>query len=284
MLFGFLPLRIVRQNHLQLVEFLGKFSRVLEPGLNILVPFLESVVRDVNLASQNFIFEVDTVSSDKVNVKLKANLIYSVRPDKVKEFHYNLANPLQTLSSFVDNYVRSFVATQTHEELLSRREEVADYLIQHLDAKMSEWGMKIDSFQVMDIAFPPMITDAMSRVVASQRLREAAMNEAEAAKIKVVKEAEAEKESRILLGEGIAGERQAIVDGLKLSINDMKSVSDLKIDDVMNLVVISQYFDTMKSIGDGPNSKVLFMNTEMGNMNDMVKGIVGSLEASKSQK
>lgn len=277
----FSSLRIVRQNHVQIVEFLGKYSRTLNPGLNILVPFFDRVVANVNLAYRNQIFDVDTVSSDKVIVKLKANLIYGVELEKVVDYHYKLVNPLETLSSFVENYVRSFVSTQTHEELLSKREELSEYLILHLEDKMKNWGMKINSIQVMDISFPSDITDAMSKVVASQRLKEAATNEAEAQKIKVVKQAEAEKESRILMGEGVAGERRAIVDGLKSSIDDMKKIKDLDTNEVMNLVVISQYFDTVKSIGESQNTKVLFINPAPQGAEDMVASLTKAMEASK---
>ncbi len=277
----FASFRIVRQNHVQVVEFLGKYNRTLNPGLNILVPFLERVVTDVNLAFRNQIFQVDTVSSDKVIVKLKANLIYGVEMDKVVDYHYKLVNPLETLSSFVENYVRSFVSTQTHEELLSKREELSEYLILHLEAKMKNWGMKINSIQVMDISFPADITDAMSKVVASQRLKEAATNEAESQKIKIVKQAEADKESRILMGEGIAGERRAIVEGLKSSIDDMKQIKELDTKEIMNLVVVSQYFDTVKSVGESQNTKVLFMNPAPQGAEDMVQSLTKALEASK---
>ncbi len=277
-------IRIVQQNHLQLVERLGQYKRTLTPGLHILVPFIERAVVDINLAFQNQVFDVDTVSKDKVIVRLKSNLIFAVDPASVTEYHYKLANPIATLSSFIENYMRSFVAAQTHEELLEKREELSEYLIQHLGKKMAAWGITISSIQVMDISFPNAITDAMSKVVASQRLKEAAMNEAEAQKIRVVKQAEAEKESRILLGEGVAGERRAIVDGLRASIDDMSAIKDLKTDEVMNLVVVSQYFDTIKAIGDAPNSKVLFLNPAPQGANDLIQNLATAIESTKDDE
>lgn len=275
-------LKVVQQNRVQLVERFGKYVKTLESGLNIIVPFIDRVVADISLAFQNQVFQIDTVTKDKVVVNLKANLIYGVRRESVEEFYYKLSNPVATLSSFVENYVRSYVSSQTHEELLERREELSEYLIKHLDEKMSNWGINISSIQVMDIVFPQEITQAMSKVVASQRLREAAMNEAEASKIKVVKQAEAEKESRILLGEGVAGERRAIIDGLKNSIDDMKDIPDLHTDEVMNLVVISQYFDTVRAVGESQNTKVMFLNPAPEGAQDLIKSLSASLEATKS--
>ncbi|WKZ24361.1 MAG: SPFH domain-containing protein [Candidatus Dojkabacteria bacterium] len=272
-------IKIVPQNHVAIVEFLGKYQRTLKAGFNLVIPILERVSVQVNLAVRNFLFELDAVSKDKVQVRLKANLIYAISVNKVTQYWYELTDPKQTIASFVENYVRSFVSTQTHEELLEKREEISAYLEQHLNEKFMAWGIIIHGFQIMDISFPVVITDAMSRVVASQRLREAAINEAEASKIRVVKEAEAEKESRILLGEGVAGERQAIIDGLKNSIDDMKNIKDLNTHEVMNLIVMSQYFDTVKAIGSSNNSKVLFIDPAPEGANSMVQQLSAALEA-----
>jgi regulator of protease activity HflC (stomatin/prohibitin superfamily) len=263
------------------VEFLGKYNRTLNAGLNFVVPILERVSVQVNLAIRNFLFELDAVSKDKVQVRLKSNLIYAVSVGKVTQYWYELTDPKQTIASFVENYVRSFVATQTHEELLEKREEISAYLVQHLNEKFMAWGIIIHGYQLMDIVFPTVITDAMSRVVASQRLREAAMNEAEATKVRVVKEAEAEKESRVLLGEGVAGERQAIIDGLKRSIDDMKGIPGLNTHEVMNLIVMSQYFDTVKAIGMSHNSKVMFIDPAPEGANNMLQQLSAALEANK---
>lgn len=274
-------IKMVSQNHVQLVERFGKYVGTLESGLHVITPIIDRVVTDISLAFQNMTFQVDTVTKDKVVVRLKANLIYQVNRSSVTEFYYQLSNPLETLSSYVENYVRSYVSSVTHEELLEKREEISDYLIHHLDEKMRAWGLNISSIQVMDIVFPTDITDAMSKVVASQRLREAATNEAEAQKIKVVKQAEAEKESRVLLGEGVAGERRAIIDGLKSSIDDMKAIKDLDTSEVMKLVVISQYFDTVRAVGESQNTKVMFLNPAPDGANDLVQNLTTALESTK---
>lgn len=278
-IFLFSTFKIIPQNHVGIVEFLGKYNRSLRAGLNIVIPFLERISVKINLAVQNFLFDLSAVSKDKVTIHLKANLIYAINPTKVTRYWYELSDPKQTIASYVENYVRSFVAGQTHEELLERREEIAVYLIEHLKERFDKWGIDIHGFQIMDIMFPSDINDAMSKVVASQRLREAAVNEAEAGKIRVVKEAEAEKDSRILLGQGVAGERQAIIDGLKNSIDDMQGIPGMNTHEVMNLIVLSQYFDTVKAIGDAPNTKVLFMNPAPEGASNMLQELSAALEA-----
>lgn len=279
----FSMIKIVPQNHIAIVELLGKYERTLTAGFNLVVPVFERVSVQINLAIRNFLFELDAVSKDKVQVRLKSNLMYAISVGKVTQYWYELTDPKQTIASFVENYVRSFVATQTHEELLEKREEISAYLVQHLNEKFLAWGIEIQGFQLMDIVFPTVITDAMSKVVASQRLREAAVNEAEAMKIRTVKEAEAEKESRVLLGEGVAGERQAIIDGLKRSIDDMKGIPGLNTHEVMNLIVMSQYFDTVKAIGMSNNSKVMFIDPAPEGANNMLQQLTAALQVNSNE-
>ncbi len=271
----------VQQNTVKLIERFGKFHKVLDSGLNIIFPILDKQVATVTLALQNLHEQVDAVTKDKVVVKIEANLVYSVDRQLIKEFYYDLSDAMTTLRDYVENYMRSHVATKTHEELLSEREEFSTYLIDSLDDILIKWGIRITSFQVINISFPSEITDAMSKVVASQRLREAAQNEAEANKVKVVKQAEADMESRIMLGEGIAGQRKAIIEGLKNSINDLKSIEGLDPNEVMNLVVISQYFDTIKDVGSSQNTKVMFMNPAPEGASKLVQELASAIEASK---
>jgi len=276
-------IRTVSQNHVQLIERFGKYVRTLDSGLHVLTPFIEKAIADISLAMQNLMFDADAVTKDKVVVKVRANLVYAIDRGAVTKYYYELSNPIETLSAYVENYVRSYISSETHEELLERREEVSQYLVDHLDDIMIKWGIKIVSFQVVDIVFPSDITQAMSKVVASQRLREAAQNEAEANKVKVVKEAEAEKDSRILLGEGVAGERRAIIDGLKQSIGEMQNIKGLNADEVMNLVVISQYFDTIKEIGQANNTKVMFMNPAPQGAQELVESLASAMEATRQE-
>lgn len=274
--------KTVQQNTVKIVERFGKFHRVLDTGLNIMVPFLDKTVVTISLALQNLHEEIDAVTKDKVVVKIEANLVYNVERDLVKEFYYELSDAMRTVRDYVENYMRSHVATKTHEELLTEREEFSLFLIDSLDDILIKWGIHLVSFQVINISFPTEITDAMSKVVASQRLREAAQNEAEAQKVKVVKQAEADKEARIMLGEGIAGQRKAIIEGLKQSINDLKSIEGLDPNEVMNLVVVSQYFDTIKDVGSSNNTKVMFMNPSPEGANKLVQDLASAMEASKN--
>lgn len=276
-----LSFRTVRQNTVTIVERFGKFHRVLDSGLNMVVPLLDKPTASISLALQNLHEAVDAVTRDKVTVKIEANLVYRVDRSMVKEFHYELSDAMTTVRDYVENYMRSHVASQTHEELLLEREEFSTYLIDSLDDILIKWGIRIISFQVINIIFPKEITDAMSKVVASQRLREAAQNEAEANKVTVIKNAEANREANIMLGEGIAGQKQAIMEGLKMSVKDIQDVQGFEPNEIMNLLVISQYFDTIKELGSSGNTKVMFLNPAPEGASQLIQQLSSAIEAGK---
>jgi regulator of protease activity HflC (stomatin/prohibitin superfamily) len=274
-------IRIVNQQEVQIVETLGKFSRVLTPGLNVIIPFIQRVRHTAYLFGQNLEFSIMAITSDKVTITLDTTLVYHIKPDKVAESYYSLGDPISVMKSTIENSIRSYVALQTHEEILQKRDELTTYLIEHLRDKFETWGREIDAFQIKDVVLPREISDAMSKVIASKRLQEAAEFEGNAQKILQVRKAEAEKEARILSGQGVAGEREAIIEGLKQSIENMSQVTGGEVSSVMNIVMLTQYMDTLKSMGNTQNTKVIFMNSAPGSMEDLMKQIYGLMGDAK---
>lgn len=268
-------IKIVNQQTVLIVETLGKFSRVLHPGINFIIPVIQQIRSKAVLFGQNVDFTIVAITSDKVTIRLDTTLIYHIKPDKVAESYYSLADPISVMKTTIENSIRSYVALQTHEEILQKRDELTTYLVDHLREKFESWGREIDAFQIKDVVLPKEITDAMSKVIASKRLQEAAEFEANAKKIQLVKAAEAEREARKLSGLGVAEEREAIVNGLKDSIENMRSATGAQTTSVMNVVMLTQYMDTLKAVGLAPNSKVVFMNSTPGGLDDALKQMYG---------
>ena len=261
-------IKVVQQQNLLVIEFLGKFNRIVKPGLNIVIPIFERVAFVLNLRTQNLDFSIVAITSDKVTVTLDTALIYQVIENQAYQVAYTLQNPVAVIKTTVENSIRAYVAQQTHEEILQKRDEITDYLINHLREQMLTWGYQIIGFQVKDVVLPSTITTAMSQVVASKRLQEAAQNEANAEYIKVVKAAEAQKQTRILQGEGLAGERKAIINGLAESIHELSSTTGTTSESVLNVVMLNQYIDMLRTIGrdENGNSKVVFLNSSPSGM------------------
>ena len=150
-----------------------------------------------------------------------------------------------------------------------------------LETQFVEWGMNISRFQITSVTFPETITRAMSEVVASEQLKKAAENKGEAIKIQAVKEAEAEKERKRLQGEGIALEREAIAAGLKQSISIIREATSQSASEILAILTLTQYMDTLKGIGMTDNSKVLFLDSNINKSNELIQQLVSSFEAQK---
>ncbi len=274
-------IRIVQQNTVLVIEFLGRFNRIMNAGLSFKVPFLERVAEKVNLRQQNFAIKGNYPSKDKVIVDVSTNLIFAVEPsiDGVKKFTYSLSDRAQSIGAIIENSLRTYIARETHEGILEKKEELATHIRNDLEVQFDDWGMTISSFQITEVTFPATITQAMSEVVASEQLKKAAENKGEATKIQAVKEAEAEKERKRLQGEGIALERRAIAEGLKESIEVVRTATGQNSAEILALLTLTQYLDTLKSIGLNDNSKVMFMDTNVNKTPDLMQQLMGAFES-----
>ncbi len=279
----FKNIRIIQQNTVFVIENLGKFNRIMSAGINFKIPLLERVAAKISLRQQNFAINGKYPSKDKVIVDVATNLIYIVDPSEegVKRFTYVLQNRDQSIGAIIENSLRTYIAKETHEGILEKKEELALHIKTDLEKQLEEWGIIIKSFQITNVTFPQTITQAMSEVVASEQLRKAAENKGEAIKIQAVKEAEADKIRKQLQGEGIALEREAISRGLKESFEIMKSATHQESKEIMAILTLTQYLDTLKSIGMTPNQKVIFMDTQIGKASDLMKQLIASQESKK---
>jgi regulator of protease activity HflC (stomatin/prohibitin superfamily) len=276
-----LSIRIVEQNTIAVVEFLGRYNRMMTAGLNFVIPFIEQIRERVTLRQQNFAIEGQYPSKDKVIVTVSTNLIYMAKSDEesTKKYVYVLDNRNTSIAAGIENSLRTYIARETHEGILEKKEELAQHIKLDLERQFDDWGMAIMSFQITNVAFPVAITNAMSEVVASEQLRKAAENKGEAVKIQSIKEAEAEKERKRLQGEGIALEREAIATGFRESISIMKEATGQSSKDIMAVLTLTQYLDTLKSIGIADNSKVIFVDSNLNRTNGLLQELTAAMES-----
>lgn len=272
--------RIVSQNTVLVIELLGKFRRIMHAGLNLKVPILESVRMKVSLRQQNIALEGQYPSKDKVIVDVNTNLIYRVNDSfqGIKFYTYALENRQDSVDAIIENSLRTYIAKETHEGILEKKEELASHIRNDLEKQFEEWGMIISSFQITNVSFPKAITDAMSEVVASEQLRKAATNKGEAIKIQAIKEAEAEKERKRLQGEGIALEREAIAHGLERSVEIIKTATGGTSKEILSILTLTQYLDTLKTIGLSQNTKVLFIDSSVQKNTEIMQQLLAAFE------
>uniref|UniRef100_A0A6U4EPJ0 Band 7 domain-containing protein n=1 Tax=Vitrella brassicaformis TaxID=1169539 RepID=A0A6U4EPJ0_9ALVE len=255
----------VPQDQAAITERFGKFDKVAEPGcLCLPVPCICRVAGMVSLRVQEVPVVVTTYTKDKVSVRITVNVQYMAiqDPKYLYEAYYKLTSPSGQIMSYVDDAVRSMVPHSLElDELFEAKGQVAQHVEKSLASEMETYGYKIVAALVTNVEPDETVRQSMNEINANKRLRQAAQERAEAQKYMTVKHAEANAESTYLQGEGIARQRKAIVDGLKSSVEDFKdSIQDMSAKEVLDLMLVTQYFDTIKDLGHGGGTSLVLTN------------------------
>ncbi len=273
---------IVRTYTAGVVERFGKFSRILRPGLHILVPFAERAFI-VDLQVKQVQFAVETKTRDNVFVQIPVSVQYQVLEDRIFDAFYKLSSPQKQIESFVFNSILGHVPKLSLDETFEQQSGISVAVKTELDSIMSSFGFNILTALVTDIIPDVKVKNAMNDINAAQRAQVAAQARGEAEKTLKVKQAEAEAASKALQGQGIAAERQAIIDGLRNSIEHFReAVPGATAEDVMALVLLTQYFDTLKDVGTRAGTNTLFLPSNPGAANDFLTQILAGLRAGTS--
>jgi regulator of protease activity HflC (stomatin/prohibitin superfamily) len=257
-----------------IVQRLGKFARVAGPGLNWKTPFIETVVRRMSMKVQQFDVKVETKTQDNVFVQIPVSIQYKVIPDSVEAAFYKLTDPVKQIESMVYNVVLGHVPKMKLDDTFLNQAAIANDLRDSLDGSMKEYGYSIVKVLISDIVPDQKVKAAMNDINAAQREREATVSRAETNKLLLVKQAEAEAESKRLQGEGIANQRKAIISGLKDSVEDFaKTVPGSTPQDVMQLVLMTQYFDTLKDIAANDRTNTVLLPHTPNTVTDLFSQI-----------
>ena len=251
----------VRTAEAAVIQRMGKFLRVGTAGINFKLPWLDQIAGRMDLRVQQLALDVETKTKDNVFVKMPVSVQYHVIPEKVYEAFYKLANPKQQISSYVFNVILGHVPKMNLDDAFLQQSDIAIAIKQGLDDVMKTYGYAIDQALVTDIQPDEKVKAAMNEINAAQREQVAATARGETEKILKVKQAEAEAESKALQGQGIANQRKAIIEGLKQSVEAFSAaVEGTTPRDVMMLVLVTQYLDTMKEIGTQDKSNTIFVS------------------------
>lgn len=250
----------VNTSQVAIITRFGKFLRVAEAGLNWKTPYFDSVAGLVSLRVNQINLTMETKTKDNVFVTIPISVQNRVRPEKVYDAFYKLSDPVAQIKSYVEQVILGHVPSMTLDDVFASQSSIAAAVKQELDSDMAAFGYEIVNVLVTDIVPDAKVKSAMNDINAAQREQVAATARGEADKILVVKKAEAEAESKALQGQGIANQRKAIVEGLQASIEQFqKAVEGATSREVMQLVLVTQYFDTLKSIGESDKTSTLFL-------------------------
>jgi regulator of protease activity HflC (stomatin/prohibitin superfamily) len=268
----------VRTAEVAVLTRFGKFLRVAEAGLNWKLPYFDSIAGVVTLRVNQITLTMETKTRDNVFVTIPISVQNRVRPERVYDAFYKLSDPVAQIKSYVEQVILGHVPGMTLDEVFASQSSIAAAVKQELDSDMAAFGYEIVNVLVTDIIPDAKVKSAMNDINAAQREQVAATARGEADKILVVKKAEAEAESKALQGQGIANQRKAIVEGLQSSIEQFqKAVEGATSKDVMQLVLVTQYFDTLKSIGENDKTNTLFLSHSPGAVKEVSDQILESM-------
>ena len=263
-------LYVVEQQTNGVIERFGRFSRIASPGLNIKIPLVDRIAGRPSLRVQQLDVEVETKTADDVFVRVVVSVQYFILPDSVYKAFYMLDDAERQIRSFVFDVVRARVPNIEVDDVFSKKDDIADAVKNELAQMMGDFGYGIVKALVTDIDPDARVKAAMNEINAAQRLRLASEERGEADKILRVKAAEADAAAKALAGRGIADQRMAIVDGLRESVDEFqKSIPGASPQDVMQLVLMTQYFDTLKDVGAASRTNTILMPHSPGALGDI---------------
>jgi regulator of protease activity HflC (stomatin/prohibitin superfamily) len=277
----------VQQGNVVIITVFGKYRRLLFPGLNFKMPFIETVFKTISIQNRSVELEFQAITVDQANVYFKSMLLYSVLnqdENTLKNVAFKFIDEkslMQALVRTIEGSIRSFVATKKQSEILLLRREIIEYVKEQLDHQLEEWGYHLQDLQLNDITFDDAIMKSMSQVVASNNLKAAAENEGQALLITKTKaaeaegnaikiSAEAEKIAAQLRGQGVALFREEVAKGMTAAAKEMQGAN---LDTTM--IMFSMWTEAIKQFSEQSKGNVIFLDGSAEGMQHSFRQMMG---------
>ena len=270
---------IVKQQTAAIVERFGRFQNVRQSGLNIKIPLIDRIPGRISLRILQLDVIVETKTKDDVFVKLKVSVQYKIIADKVYDAYYKLDYPQDQITSYVFDVVRAVVPKMKLDDVFEKKDDIANAVKGELNDAMLNYGYDIIKALVTDIDPDSEVKGAMNQINAAERKKVAAQYEGDAQRILIVEKAKAEAESKRLQGQGIADQRREIARGLEESVDVLNNVG-INSQEASALIVVTQHYDTLQSIGEETNSNLILLPNSPQAGSEMLNNMVASFTAS----
>ncbi len=273
----------VQQGTIAVITVFGKYKRILTPGLNMKIPFIEKVYKKISIQNRSAELGFQAVTNDQANVNFSAMLLYAVvnqSEETIKNVAFKFIddkNLMQALVRSIEGSIRAFVSTKKQSEVLALRRDIVEAVKEQLDASLEEWGYHLIDLQINDITFDEEVIRSMAKVVASNNLKAAAENEGQALLITRTKAAEAEgnfikisanaeKEAAQLRGQGIALFRSEVAKGMAEAAREMQ---EQNLDS--SLILFSMWTEAVKNFAEQGKGNVIFLDGSVEGMDKTMK-------------
>ena len=275
----FAALFTVKQQTAVVIERFGKFLSIRQSGLHFKIPLIDRIAGRMSLKIQQLDVLIETKTKDDVFVKLKVSVQFKVIKLKVYDAFYKLDFPHDQITSYVFDVVRAVVPKMKLDDVFEKKDEIANAVKGELNDAMINYGYDIIKALVTDIDPDSEVKAAMNRINAAERKKVAAQYEGDAERILIVEKAKAEAESKRLQGQGIADQRREIARGLEESVDVLNGVG-INSQEASALIVVTQHYDTLQSIGEETNSNLILLPNSPQAGSEMLNNMVASFTAS----
>lgn len=285
----------INQGFIGVVTMFGKYQRILRPGLRMKIPFIEQIYKKISIQNRSVELEFQAVTVDQANVYFKSMLLYSVQnsnDETIQKVAFKFISDkdlMQALVRTIEGNIRAFVATRRQSEILGLRRDIVEFVKEHVDASLEDWGYHLQDLQINDITFDQAIIDSMSKVVASNNLKAAAENEGQALLITKTKAAEAEgnsikiaaeaeRQAAQLRGQGVALFREEVAKGMSQAAAEMKQAN---LD--TNVILFSMWTEAIKNFAEYGKGNVIFLDGSSDGMEKTMRQIM-AMQQMESKK
>jgi len=291
----FMSLVTVQQGTVAVITVFGKYRRILRPGLNFKIPFIERIFRRISYQNRSIEMKFQAITQDQANVNFSAMLLYSVLNEE-SETIQNVAfkflderNFMQALIRSVEGSVRAFVATKKQSEVLQLRTEIILHVKEQLDKLLEGWGYHLLDIQMNDISFDEVIMRSMAQVVSSNNLKAAAENEGQALLITKTKaaeaegnaikiSAEAERQAAQLRGQGVALFREEVAKGMAMAAKEMEQAN---LD--ASFILFSMWTDALKHFAENGKGNTIFLDGSTDNFQRTLQQLMATMQGKEGK-
>lgn len=286
----FMSVKSVPQGMEFTVERFGRYTGILTPGLNIIVPIIDRIGRRLNIMEQ--VMDVpsqEVITKDNAMVRVDGVVFYQIMDSPKAAYEVN--NLDHAIINLVMTNIRNVMGSMDLDELLSRRDEINGRLLNVVDDATTPWGVKVTRIEIKDIEPPRDLIDSMARQMKAEREKRANILEAEGQKQSEILRADGEKQATILQAEGRresafrdaeARERLAEAEAkATMMVSEAIAKGDIQ---AINYFVAQKYVESLQTIASADNSKLILMPLEAANVIGAIGGITELAKEALSQK